>query len=375
MAVLVIDLNGQPAYAPPMTLKPSTASTNSWQLAAQLLQNDALLPVEPLGPDTHETLWLPPLDSSPLLLAEAKLRRICPSPLVRVDTLSLLKLGATISDLAGTNYSPGYLLATAARVSLRNTARLLRTWPTPNVFGRARLEDTDDLEIWAEEWACFGHTLSPWVSDESLERISGDDPYHKVRLMNALRRLRLQEEIGSRWMAESMLPRVESRLKQKRLVWTVGVPLSIVTPEAYCDVEEVIAMEDLGAVRNAATRRKRLTHAIAAALKRSDRVLCVANNTTVESRAGLLLVADDAGASSHALYFDRSPDWLEAQNEAAGWPIARRLIQRARHRLESPRPHEAEEVLVIGDDGSCVRWCPGVGRLDGFEERGVVALT
>jgi len=314
-------------------------------------------------------LWLPPLNGVTLRQMRGRLRDALPSPLERAETLALLRHGPQLTTLPE-QYPRNLLLSLAAKMSLPAALELVRSWPSDATLdlARRRQEEAGELELFAEDLGCLGGTVGAWISEEMLEQHSGGSPERRVRLLAAMRWLRLHQVVSNRWAAETLFPRLVRPDTGAMLIWTVGAPLAIDRLEALIDIDALVAADDLTDSRSAAGRRREMVDRVRHRLRQGLRVGCVANHSTLESREALVSVAREVGAGSHAIFFDLSDDELMRRNEAAGWPVPLRVVERVQESLEAPRPHEAEQVWVMGDSGPLARWELGEGMLEGFRE-------
>lgn len=320
----------------------------------------------------------PMLEGAPLRRARQWLFEHCASPLVRADVLALVTRGYSTAEVAAADHSRESLLKCASGLSIPAAVGLMTRWPHAELdadwvssdanWVARRQEEASLLQLFAEEQGCFDETLQSWLTEEVLERYCGDDRDMRTRLLNTMRWVRLHEDIQSPWMAELYFPRLLRAQTGARLYWTVGAPLTIGRVEALVEVDVVISADDMLKVRNAADRRRQLTDKVKSYLRQGQSVACVANHSTQEARYSILKVARDMGAPSIALYYDFEEATIEALNAEAGWNVSRRTVERVLDTLEAPRPHEAEEVWVMGPQGRRARWIATASTTGGFEE-------
>lgn len=322
----------------------------SWSLEPPPL----LIPIMPENLHLEARRWLAAHESSPLVRAHAR---------------ALLTRGQLLLEVGAADYALQSLVNAAAELPLRTATLLLSSWPntcTEAVRAR-RAEEAGMLQLAAQEHGCWGATLTPGCSEFQLEFYT-EQPFQRKLLANRLRHTRTLQPISSPWLADSLLPKLVRAETSAHLYMTVGPPLVMERAMQQLDIDVLVSADDIVKPKGPGDRRRQLGERVREHLRKGLRVACLSNHSTLEARRSLLMAARELGVPVTALYFDWSPEAVEALNAAAGWPVSARNIEHVLRILEAPLPQEVEEVWVMGPQGRLAQWQQNPEDAEGFYE-------
>ncbi len=329
-----------------------------------------------------DTGYVKGLSNTSLLHARHLLHVWRISPWLREETLAVLRHAPALFELIDARFNRGRLLEVAGLLHLQAAIAVLRALlediPHTEEWDDALLE----LELHAEDASCLKEgCVGAWVRADALKSVAPTRPHRDVvyepdeatalwraLVRNRMRWLRLEGDIRDRWAAEATIGRALAPA-HGRLVWSVAPPgvVSRLAEIGGADVE--VDAEALRGARGARARRRKELEAVRSLLARRGRVACAGNHSTPAARRALIACARRMGALSLAVFYAPEPYALLEANEAKGFPVPQRILRRVLGTLQAPRPHEAELVFVVGDEGGEALWHLGEGVHEGFVER------